>query len=157
MQFDMFAMQEHLPAFFPDNALNGLASLVHLKLEFGHSSFDRENARQLDILLARVTPQLTHLDLSKNSFSKFPSGIIGLIELRYLDISWCPLRLDDSFSAVVKSLSQLCILKMKKPKLPSSRPTELRSREKLIYTWDPVSLSLIESIREDLPGLDLQI
>ena len=153
MQCHIHSMQEGLSSFLPEDAIRGLPSLVHLKLEIGLLKIQPKEACQLDIQWAVAAPHLTHLHLSRSRFFCF-SPVMGLTELQLLDVYNCLRQLEDSFPAVVKLLSQLCTLKMKKPNLYAC--CEPHSLDDLAHNWDAVSMSLIDSTREDLPELDLQ-
>ena len=104
--------------------------------------------------LASTTPHLTHLDLSENGFSSMPAALMGLERLQYLNLSKCPLRLRPQCFAVLMTLTKLNTLELRKEEWYQGLH---RPPDSPLYAWDAESRELMDSIREKMPELDVQV
>ena len=147
-KFDL-QMQTDLPFLLPEAALRRLTGLVHLGIKFTGMGIA---PLVLETPLAKSTPYLTYLDLSKNKFWSIPTAIKGLERLECLKISQCPLQLGYQCLAILASLSKLRTLEMRKEEW--SEDTD-RPPDSPFYSWDAESRKMIDRIRELMPELDV--
>ena len=143
-------MQADLPYLLPEAALHRLTGLVHLALR----GFLEGRGGDLEVPLARITPYLTHLDLSENGFSSIPSAVVGLERLQHLNLSMCPLQLRQQRLGILTSLSKLRTLELRKEGWYQGSG---HSSDSGYHTWDRKSRELVNILLEKLPELDVQI
>ena len=87
-------------------------------------------------------------------FGSIPTAIMGLERLQCLKISKCRLQLRQNDLAVLTSLAKLSSLEMRKEEW--SEDTE-RAPNSPYHTWDRLSKEVMNSLREKLPELIVQI
>ena len=143
-------MQADLPFLIPDAALQQNAGLEHLTL----SGFENANSGHFPLPLARISPHLTYLDLSRSGFDSIPTAIMGLERLQCVNLSRCPLQIRQQCLSVLASLSNLSTLVVRKEKW--SQDTN-RSPDSMYHSWDRKSKELMNGLQKKLPELRVQI